>query len=172
MGMPKALVLWGAVPLWRHQLATLESLGPAERMISAGTDWDPGDGPWTVVRDRTPGLGPLGGIDAGLRAMRTEFLLVLAVDMPFMSAAFLREFVAMCDPSGVVPGAKGFYSGMVAAYPRSLLPLAEELLRGRDRSIRCFNDRALEMGRVVARPIAESESSLFKNLNSAADVAG
>src|ERR1700733_6553877 len=42
-----------------------------------------------VVEDIFPDCGPLAGIHAALRASQTELNLILAVDMPFVSWAFL-----------------------------------------------------------------------------------
>jgi len=170
MGRPKAIVRVDGTLLWRRQVELLQRLGPAELLISAGEDWDAGVGPWTVVRDRWPRLGPLGGIGAALRAMSTELLLVLAVDMPSMSAGFLRGLIESAGPHGVVPVENDLYQGLAAVYPRSVLALVEEALGGGDHSIHFLVDRALRQGLVVARPIADSEKPLFRNVNRPADI--
>jgi molybdopterin-guanine dinucleotide biosynthesis protein A len=89
MGSPKALLDWGGRPLWRHQAETLDSLAPDERFISLPPGLAVDCGTWTRVFDRVPELGPLGGIDAALRAMRSEWLVVLAVDLPAMTTNYL-----------------------------------------------------------------------------------
>jgi molybdopterin-guanine dinucleotide biosynthesis protein A len=123
MGCPKALIEVEGKPLWRRQVELLRSLGPSELMVSAGGDWAVEPGPWTVVRDRVAGLGPLGGIDAALEATSSDRLLVLAVDMPAMSARFLGELVRAPGPRGVVPVEGGLYQGLAAVYPGSIRPL-------------------------------------------------
>jgi molybdopterin-guanine dinucleotide biosynthesis protein A len=52
--------------------------------------WLPGV---TIVRDRHPGAGGLAGIDAAFAAVRGD-LLVVAWDMPFVSAALLQLLIA------------------------------------------------------------------------------
>jgi molybdopterin-guanine dinucleotide biosynthesis protein A len=170
MGAPKALIPFEGVPLWRRQVSLLEALDPAELLISAGADWSPGTGPWTVVRDKTPGLGPLGGIAAALRAARTGLLLVLAVDMPSMTAGCLRSLAAAAGPHGIVPARDGLYEALSAVYPASILALAEESLGGGDRSMQRFVRRALLEGLVAAQPIPPHELPLFKNLNRPSDL--
>jgi molybdopterin-guanine dinucleotide biosynthesis protein A len=170
MGFPKALIPIGGRPLWRRQAELLEGLGPAQLMISAGTEWDAGDGPWTVVRDRVPGLGPLSGIAAAMRSMSTQLLLVLAVDMPFMSAAFLGSLVEESGPKGVVPLGNGLFQGLAAVYPRSSGALLEEALAGEDRSLQFFVGQALKDGLVTARPISAAEMPLFGNVNRPEDL--
>ena len=170
MGFPKALARVGGVPLWQRQLDLLVKLGPAELMVSAGADWVPGPGPWKVVRDRVSGLGPLGGIGAALGAMSTQLLLVLAVDMPFMSAAFLGGLVKAAGPKGVVPVENGLFQGLAAIYPRLAATLLDEVLGGEDRSLQHFVKRALRRRLVTARPISKRERPLFRNVNEPADL--
>jgi molybdenum cofactor guanylyltransferase len=170
MGSPKALVPMGGVALWQRQLELLEGLGPSELMISAGADWDPGAGPWTVVRDRVPGLGPLGGIGAALNVMSTEWLMVLAVDMPCMSSEFLGSLVETAGPNGVVPVENGLFQGTAAIYPRSVSILVEEALGGEDRSLQHFIKQALRRRLVTARPISDAEMPLFRNVNQPRDL--
>jgi molybdopterin-guanine dinucleotide biosynthesis protein A len=170
MGSPKALVELEGTPLWRRQASLLQGLKPAQLMISAGGDWKVGPGPWTVVRDRVPGLGPLGGIDAALRASSCEMLLVLAVDMPAMSAEFLGELVRSAGPRGVVPEDKGLFQALAAVYPRSILPLLEEVMGGEDLSLQSLVHEAVRSGLVSRRPIADHEVPLFRNVNWPADL--
>ena len=57
-----------------------------------------------------------------------DFLVALAVDMPAMTAAFLRLLLEKAGSAGVVPRLEGFYHGAVAVYPIKILPLAEQVL--------------------------------------------
>lgn len=57
-----------------------------------------------TVRDQSSGLGPLAGIAAGLTAATTEWLLVIAGDMPFVSTALIDLVLARateCDAVGI-----------------------------------------------------------------------
>jgi len=170
MGKPKALVEVQGVPLWRRQVGLLQGLKPEELLISAGEDWQVGAGPWKLVRDRAPGLGPLGGIDAALRATSSEMLLVLAVDMPAMSAEFLGQLVLSAGPQGVVPEGKGRYQALAAVYPRAILALLEEAMSSEDLSLQSLVRRAVLNGLVAPRPIADHETPLFRNVNRPSDL--
>ena len=57
-----------------------------------------------VVEDVFRDCGPLGGIHAGLRATSTDLNLMLAVDMPFLPAAFLPYLIdeARSAPAAMV----------------------------------------------------------------------
>jgi molybdenum cofactor guanylyltransferase len=170
MGMPKALVRVDGELLWRRQMGVLEGLGPEELMISAGLDWKPGEGAWTVLRDRAPDLGPLEGIGTAMAAMSTDLLLVLAIDMPSMSAAFLGGLVAAAGPQGIVPSMDGFYEGLAAVYPRSSATLLEEVLVGADHSMQHFVSRAKAGAFVVELPVPDADRHLFRNVNRPSDL--
>jgi molybdenum cofactor guanylyltransferase len=172
MGSPKALLEFEGRPLWRRQVELLQSLNPSELMISAARDWEVPTGPWTVVRDRVTGLGPLGGMDAAMEATSQGLLLVLAVDMPSMSAGFLGGLVRSAGPKGVVPEDSGTYQGLAAVYPRSIHPLLKEVLGGGDRSLQFLVREAIRDGLVVGRPLSADERQLFRNLNRPADLIG
>jgi molybdenum cofactor guanylyltransferase len=170
MGSPKALIEVDGFPLWLKQAALLQSLRPAELMISAGSDWYPGNGPWTVIRDRSPGRGPLAGIDAALASMATDLLLVLAVDMPGMSADYLRKLMGGAGPSGVVPVEGCLFQGLAAVYPRSAAGLVEERLGGEDFSLQSLVAAAVAKGYLKTMPITEAERPLFRNVNRPDDI--
>ncbi len=87
-GVAKGLVRVGGEPIVTRQLRALAPL-VAERYVVAG---DPA--PWVgcdarVLTDRSPGLGPLAGIEAALAATDAEALLVFACDLPFLDAALV-----------------------------------------------------------------------------------
>jgi molybdenum cofactor guanylyltransferase len=170
MGRPKALVEFEGAPLWRRQALLLRSLGPQDLMISAGADWTLEAGPWTVVRDSAPGMGPLAGIAVALEAMATDLLLVLAVDMPGMSAQYLGELLASAGQKGVVPEENGVAHGLAAVYPRAMGALVRETLAGDDRSVQSVVRRAVHDGLVTLRPIVAGEGLLFRNVNRPEDL--
>jgi molybdenum cofactor guanylyltransferase len=170
MGTPKALVEVDGLALWRRQVELTQRLEPTDLMISTGEEWSPGEGPWSVIRDRVVGRGPLGGIDAALRAMSTGLLLVLAVDMPAMSQEYLRGLIDRSGPFGVVPESDGFYEGLAAVYPRSIGGMVERLLAGEDHSIQRLVGLAAGAGLVVAAPISKSDRALFRNVNRPSDL--
>ncbi len=85
-----------------------------------------------VVEDVFPQRGPLGGIHAALGATATELNLVLAVDMPFVSAELLRYIVEQARASGAmvtVPRAARGLQPLCAVYRREFRERAEEALR-------------------------------------------
>jgi hypothetical protein len=82
-----------------------------------------------VLTDRFPGAGPLAGIEAALDASTSPLLLVLAVDMPGMSADVLQQLIGQCaKTTGVIPLVDGIIEPLAAVYPKSALPLVADLL--------------------------------------------
>jgi len=68
---------------------------------------------YTVVPDRFPGAGPLAGLHAALLASRSEWVYLVACDMPFFSAAWVDAL------EHAIVGASGDDSQPMAAMARS-----------------------------------------------------
>ncbi len=180
MGRDKALLalLGDGRPLWQRQLDdVLRPLRPTELFFSGPTRAGlPSD--VRVLADETPGQrGPLAGIAAALGAMRADsaLLLVLAVDLPAMTAEFFRaHLLPRCRPQlGAVPcmgTADGAFEPLAAIYPRECLSLANAHLRGEDRSLQRFVRAAQAHGFIEAVNIPEHEQALFVNWNTPADL--
>jgi molybdopterin-guanine dinucleotide biosynthesis protein A len=171
MGSPKALLDWAGAPLWRHQADTLDQLHPDERFISLppGRALEAPMG-WTAVRDRDADLGPLGGIEAALRVMGSDRLVVLAIDLPAMTPDFLRRCLAdSASGRGVVPAIADWYQGLAAVYPRAVHPIVEAALAGADRSVQQVAARAVASGLLTVRPVSDVERPQFRNLNRPGD---
>jgi molybdenum cofactor guanylyltransferase len=81
-----------------------------------------------VYRDR----GPLGGIHAALSSSATDLNLMLAVDLPFVTANFLEYLLARARESGAMvtlSRAGGGLQPLCAAYRRAFAELADQSLR-------------------------------------------
>jgi len=172
MGQPKLLLDRGGQPLWRVQTEKLQALNPGELFISIPPEISLPAGPWKILHDEQPGLGPLSGIHAALKGMKGEWLVVLAVDLPDMSAAFLQNLCAMARKRGlgIVPQFDGFYEGLVAVYPRAIADLCGKHLAGEDRSLQRFVRQGLADGLLAVYPVVDSERPLLRNVNSPADL--
>jgi molybdopterin-guanine dinucleotide biosynthesis protein A len=123
-----------------------------------------------VVEDEFRDCGPLGGIHAALRASQADINLILAVDMPFLSRAFLEYLIEQArgapDAIVVVPRCDGGSQPLCAIYRREFAAAAENALRAGQNKI----DLLFEM--VHTRVIAQNElenagftSNMFRNLN-------
>ena len=90
-----------------------------------------------MVEDEEPGLGPLGGLLAGLKTATHEACAVVACDIPDIDRALLRSLAeAAADAEIAVPvGPSGLYEPLFAVYRRSIIPAIESLLGRGERSL-------------------------------------
>ena len=172
MGRDKAGIVIAGQPLWQKQLATLRATGARELFISGKPDGAYADSGIEIIVDRTPGQGPLAGLEAALRRSTLPLLLVLAIDLPEMTSAFLADLVRRTSASGlgIVPRADQWFEPLAAIYPRACLPLIEECLRGEDHSMQHFVREGAAQNLVEERPLTPVEKKLFRNLNAPEDL--
>ena len=193
MGRDKALLSHPAsgLSLLAHQATLLRSLpGCAELLLSApaerGYELTGALADARLVPDAAPDCGPLAGLAAGLNAATQSCLLVLAVDLPFVSRDYLgrllwRDAVAGVPPinprSGRSPGsvprhADGMFEPLCAVYPvySDTLSAVSSALARRELSLQRLLASACAAGWMTARPVSPKELPLFGNWNSPADI--
>jgi molybdopterin-guanine dinucleotide biosynthesis protein A len=171
MGVDKATVVITGEPLWQRQLRILHDLQPEIVRISARAtpDWCPNE--IEVVPDTPPSQGPLSGVAAGLQRMNTSHLLVLAIDLPQMTAKHLRELWNLARPGiGVVPRHDNYFEPLCAIYPAEALATAEAALNARDASLQHFAQTLLHQRRATAYELKLEERPLYLNMNSPSDL--
>lgn len=86
----------------------------------------------TFVADLRPGLGPLGGLVTGLRAVKTDAAIALGCDMPQISPPVLRYLVEMSLADGsdaVIPRVARQAHPLYAVYRKSALVGLEAQLK-------------------------------------------
>lgn len=168
MGSPKALLDFGGRPLWRLQLEKLRALAPAQLFISAPRNLAlPAGADWKILHDEQPHLGPLAGISAAHHVLSADWLVVLAIDMPAMTAGYLQQLcsAALATGRGQIPQLDGYHLGLAAVYPRAALEKVASQLRDPDRSLQKFVSAGIYAGLLASRPVPESERLLFANIN-------
>ena len=126
------------------------------------------------IADIVPGCGPLGGLHAALTAARHHALLLVAGDMPYVTAAFAAYLLSLAgDADAVVPESERGYHPLCAVYTRACLEPAAARLA----------DRRLKMMELVdsvrTRLVSSDEirrfgdpDRLLTNVNTPADYAG
>ncbi|HPC58320.1 MAG TPA: molybdenum cofactor guanylyltransferase [Candidatus Paceibacterota bacterium] len=170
MGRDKAWLEWNGHPLIVHAVEKARALGAAEIYISGrvGTDYSALRLP--VLTDLVPGLGPLGGIERGLRECASPLLLVLAVDLPRITLGMLTRLRARCDHwTGVVPALPGGLEPLAAIYPRRCHTFAFAAITQGRRAARDFAKTCLQEGAVRTFPVAPAAAGCFTNWNAPAD---
>jgi molybdopterin-guanine dinucleotide biosynthesis protein A len=75
-----------------------------------------------MVEDNWKGMGPLAGMEAGLTVSKTEYNLIVACDMPFISVELGQYLLTCLDESqAAVPVIDGTRHPLFAAYRREVL---------------------------------------------------
>jgi molybdopterin-guanine dinucleotide biosynthesis protein A len=112
--------------------------------------------PARVVPDVILGQGALGGIHAGLTAMRNQRAIVVACDMPFLSPPLLRYMTVVAPGYDVVvPRLGQYYEPLHAVYGVSCVePIAQLLAEGPRRVVDLYQ-------RVRVREVTGVEVRLF-----------
>jgi len=126
-----------------------------------------------VVEDRFRGCGPLGGIHAALCATRTEWNLILSVDLPLMVPEFLGWIVNQAitgEQLVTVPRRNGRFEPLCAVYRRGAVQNIEQALRSGD-----FKVDAV-FAKVPTRCLSEADiqaagfrDEIFRNVNTPED---
>ena len=171
MGLDKATIEVDGQPLWRRQLELLRSLRPENIFVSARStpSWLPDT--VELLVDDEPSRGPLGGLTKALMAMRTTHLLVLAVDMPFMTADEMRTVLECAkDGCGVVPTIAERAEPLVAIYPTEAKPDFQAALSGSDFSLQPLVRKLASAAKIILRPIATEAAHLYRSVNEPSDL--
>ncbi len=192
MGRDKSALLINGEPLWQRQLSVLRATEPAELFISGKRDGPYANCGIEILTDEFPDCGPLGGIATALHRCKSERLLVLAVDMPAMTATFLLTLLAESQriTKGIVPSVAAHKIGsgnpvrsissplakdarlepLAAVYPRTALATAVECLRTDELKLEAFIRKLEEQRLMIVLPVAETDVALFANWNTPEDV--
>lgn len=105
-GLDKSALAIGDHTVLQRQLSVLRGLTPHILIVGRDTPPDP-HAETRSVPDRVPGTGALGGLYTALVEAPTDVVLVLACDMPYLTAPFLTAVAerANNDPAAdaVVP---------------------------------------------------------------------
>src|SRR5260370_39824741 len=97
MGRDKALLPYGSATLAAHIATQIRDaagnvtiLGPPDRYAHLG---------FPILADAIPDCGPLRGLYTPLRENTADWNLLVACDLPRITAAFLRELLAATSPA-------------------------------------------------------------------------
>lgn len=114
----------------------------SEVLVGAGDAGRAYPVPARHVADKVTDCGPLGGLHAGLLAADAEWVLVVAVDLPYITPASLRTLVAACsaDVDAVVARAEGRVQPLCACYRTALAGRIQERLEAGQRAVMAFLD--------------------------------
>lgn len=172
MGRDKAGVEFSGIPLWQHQLRTLQQAGADEILISGRKDACYCAGGFPIIEDAIKNVGPISGVTALLSSAAHPLVLILAIDLPYMTSVYMEHLLACCSGGkGAVPEKAGFFEGLAAFFPKDAEAFATEALYGADHSMQGFVRECAARDLVKIVKVSAEEEPLFRNLNTPADLA-
>ncbi len=161
LGRDKAVEPFAGEPLIRRVIRRASAAVNATEVVIVVADAAraaalPLDDAHRSAVDVFPDCGSLGGIYTGLDATRTEWALVVACDMPFLSPPLLEHMASLRDGvDAVVPVVNGRPEPTHALYSRRCRSAIEKRLRAGELKISGFFDD------VTVRYLPEDEVRRF-----------
>ncbi len=131
MGRDKAALPFGEGTLLEHVVAAVRNAGQAVPMdvTLIGATARYGDLGVPAVEDHYQGCGPLGGVCTALEITAADLNLIVACDMPGVTAEFCASLLAaaeLAEADCVVPETNDGLHPLCAVYHRRVLPMAQE----------------------------------------------
>lgn len=170
LGQDKAELVVGGRNLLQRLHAVL--LRHFDRVCLVGGNGARGCGPEEWIPDSSPGLGPLGGIQAGLSHARGSHAFFAACDLAFFRGDFAARLAQEADAyDAVVPAYRGFLEPMCAVYGKSCLPAIAAVLARGERRVSAFfpHVRTRLVPEEVIREYGHPDV-LFLNINTPEDL--
>jgi molybdopterin-guanine dinucleotide biosynthesis protein A len=163
MGQDKACLPFQGKTLVEHVAAAVAEAAGSVTLVGAPERYATLGLP--MLADTRTGAGPLAGIHTALGASLAAWNLIVACDMPGISASFLRSLMAAaesCQADCLLPsGPSGLPEPLCAVYHFRCLDAITDAL---DRNVRKITD-GLAAVRVAKWSVAES--GWFRNVNTA-----
>lgn len=141
MGEPKALLDVGGRPMLAHVADVAARVASSVTLVSDRSQEISFLG-LPIIPDVHHAAGPLGGLHAALIAARTEAVLLVSCDLPFLTPQLLTGLIRRHGPWPVTVPRTDRLHPVCAVYQRSLADLAERSLRESRRSMLSFLESA------------------------------
>ncbi|MFI2350547.1 NTP transferase domain-containing protein [Streptomyces sp. NPDC019443] len=131
--------------------------------------------PVVWAREEPPGGGPLAALDAGVRQVEAQAVLVLSADLPFLGERTVRQLIGTLGTSGreaaLLTDAGGRDQPLVAAYRteplrRELALLATEYGSLTGLPLRLLTQE-LDLARIGAEPLASFDCDTWEDISAA-----
>lgn len=167
MGRDKAFVCVGGRPLADIARGALGAAGAREVFSIGGDTGRLGRLGFTAIPDDAPGEGPLGGLLTALRVAASDWVAVLACDLPLASAATVRELLAHAGDGAdaVVPLLAGRAQPTHAVWRRECRGALADLFAAGERSLSGV------LGHLRVREVTVACSETLSDADSAGDLA-
>lgn len=171
-GRTKPLLEVGGISILARQQAVFASLGVVPRLVAPDPAPLAGCGLAIIADDGT--TGPLGALCTALDTAETAVVVVLAGDMPFVTAGFVQALLAAIqDHEAAIPrtGPAGWHP-LAAAYRRTAAPRLRAALEAGERrvvtAVTVLETAVLDDGVLAA---LDPDGTLLCNVNTPDDYA-
>lgn len=129
----------------------------------------------SIVRDRVPDCGSLGGLYTGLCEASTAHIFVAACDMPFLNMSLVRYMVGLTEEGDIVVASwNNRLQPTHAIYGRRCIPILEDMIRRRDVKIQnVLHHPSLHIRFITEHEVRQVDPGgrSFMNINNPADLA-
>lgn len=175
MGRDKSFVVVGGQRVIERVLTSVDGLGQVETFIVTNQPDDYAEFGLRMVDDVIPGKGSLGGIYTAVVHSPTDYVLVVACDMPFASRPLLRHMLALLNDGPydiIVPRVEKYPQALHAIYGKACRgPIEASIAADQLKIIRFFGQvRVRYLDEDDYRPFDPHGRALF-NLNTPDDLA-
>lgn len=172
MGRNKALIKIGGQAILQRIISATADLGQFETILITNTPDLYTDYDLAMYSDIVPDSGSLGGIYTALFHSQTAYTVMIACDMPFVSADVLRIMLAQRQNfDAVVPTVKGYLQGLHAIYRHTCLDLIRENIEQNKLKVsKIFEDLQVRYLDEIILADANSSGLALMNVNTPDDL--
>lgn len=165
MGQDKGLMEFKGLSMIEHVLTACEALNSSVKIVTNNFAYTQFKKP--LVSDNFSEIGPLGGIEAGLKGSEKKTVLFLPCDIPHITAEILDELEACrtADTICIAADSNGMQP-LIGFYPTSCLSVIQNQIKNSNYKItHLFDHFPLKVINFESAP-----SHHFKNMNSPEDL--
>jgi molybdopterin-guanine dinucleotide biosynthesis protein A len=159
MGADKALLLVDGQPMAVRTAGALEAAGASEVFALGGDLAGLAAAGLDARADPRQGEGPLGGLLSALELASEAIVVVVACDLPHLTAGVITALVTASDPTHIAVARTDRLEPLCAAWPRSsALPLIARAFESGERAVH----RALARSAYIEVPV---DPAALRNVN-------
>lgn len=120
-----------------------------------------------IITDNYKDLGPMGGLQAVLSQIDTEYAMIISCDMPCVTRGTIEKLISLLQGQQiVVPIVNGFYEPLCAIYAKNLLSEIEYRIEQHNLKMQGF------ISETEPKMVVNFNSDEFKNINTTDDLIG
>lgn len=169
MGREKPLLDFGGRPLISWVVEAMEKVVSSLVIVTNKPDlymWLNQE----KTSDILKGVGPLGGIHAGLKHLKVPRAVVVGADMPFLQWEALDKLIQLSDDQTdmVIPYWRDLPEHLHAIYSYNCLPHIEACIASDNWRISCLKERVNHQ-KVPAEALTTAPEDVFFNVNTVED---